>query len=119
MWQRLLHGTTSARDRFLDVFCFKSDFTKRKDENSSLKVKNSSRAKIEMKIHVMRLQTKWFSNFFWLRHSYLKVFDSTAAHLELQHQIYSSAFTLLVKKISLKHCYFERTMQNRKIQKLF
>ena len=39
--------------------------------------------------------------------AHLKVFDSTAAHLELLHQSYSSAFTLLVEKISLKHCYLD------------
>ena len=51
--------------------------------------------------------------------AHLEVFDSTAAHLELLHQTYSSAFTLLVKKFSLEYCYPERTMQNRKIQKSF
>ena len=55
---------------------------------------------------------------FWVP-AHLQVFDLTAAHLELMHQTYSSAFILLDKKISIKHCYLERTMQSRKIQKYF
>ena len=39
---------------------------------------------------------QWFSNFFWVA-AHLEEFDSTAGHLELLHQIYSFAFTLLVK----------------------
>ena len=53
---------------------------------------------------------------FWVAAD-LELFGSTAAHLELLHQIYSSAFTLLVKNFSLKHCYLEETRRvARKLQ---
>ena len=56
---------------------------------------------------------------FWVA-APLKVFDSTAAHLELQHQTYSLVlFTLFVQKKFFKHCYLEQTMQNRKTQESF
>ena len=49
---------------------------------------------------------------FWVA-PHLEVFDLTEADLEL-HQTNSSAFTLLVKKLSLKHCPLNKPCKTEK-----